>query len=210
MEMEASPKQIVARKLWNIGRIVFLMLRKSKLAADFNLNLLLKRGKLAATKAIANTILTLHLHRSQNDEDAVYYPRDYEFSCSNSPALFHVIKRSTNKHHRRRHRHYDDDVSTVQKVLEILNNNNNNKVATASPLPGFGKSPIGRKLRITDSPFPLKDEEGGDNQVDVAAEEFIKRFYKDLDLQQKMAAIESPYRYNLWDRWENIVTFCYP
>ncbi|KAL5172199.1 hypothetical protein HKD37_16G044999 [Glycine soja] len=207
MEMEASPspspKQVVARKLWNIVRIVFLMLRKgiskSKLAADFNLNLSFKRGKLAATKAIANTIL----HRSQND-DAVY-PRDYEFSCSNSPALFHVIKRSTNKHRHHHHRctittkfPHHDDVSTVQKVLEILNNNK----VEASPLPGFGKSPIGRKLiRITDSPFPLKDEEGGDdNQVDVAAEEFIKRFYKDLNLQQKMAAIDSPYHYNLWDR----------
>ncbi|TKY44580.1 hypothetical protein E2542_SST30857 [Spatholobus suberectus] len=194
MEIKASPSPspqvAVAKKLWNIVRIVFLMLRKgiakSKVALDFNS--LLKRGKLAATKAVANTILTLHLHHSQND---AVYPGDYEFSCSNSPAFpFRVTKRK----HRGRFPRYDD-VSTAHKVLEILDNNNNK--VEASPLPGFGKSPVGRQLRITDSPFPVKDEEEGDNHVDVAAEQFIKRFYKDLNLQQKMAAIESPY---LWDR----------
>lgn len=203
MEIEASPSpspqsQVVARKLWNIVRIVFVMLKKgiakSKLAVDFNFHLLLKRGKLAATKAIANTIITLHNNNRFSQNDTVVYARDYEFSCSNSPAFpFHVIKRA-NKN--RKFPQYDD----VSKVLEMLNNNNNNKVVEASPLPGFGKSPIGKKLRVTDSPFPLKQDEDGDNQVDVAAEEFIKRFYKDLNLQQKMAAIDSPYHYNSWDR----------
>ncbi|XP_027359187.1 uncharacterized protein LOC113867883 [Abrus precatorius] len=194
MEIERC-QPVVAKKLWNIIRIVFLMLRKgiakSKVAFDFNV--LIKRGKLAAGKAIANT-LTLH-QRSRND---VVYPRDYEFSCSNSPAFpFH--KR---KHYHYHHCHRYDDVSAiaVQKVLEMLNNNK----VEASPLvtlPGFGKSPIGKQLRITDSPFPLKEEEV-DNQVDVAAEEFIKRFYKDLNLQHKLlASIDSPsYHYNSWDR----------
>lgn len=70
---------------------------------------------------------------------------------------------------------------------------NNEMVAEASPLvtlPGFGKSPMVRQLRITDSPFPLKEE--GDSQVDKEAEEFIKRFYKDLKLQKRSAVLESP------------------
>ena len=57
-----------------------------------------------------------------------------------------------------------------------------------------------RQLRITDSPFPLKDE--GDSQVDKAAEEFIKKFYKDLKLQKTAAAaaaLESPYN-GMWGR----------
>ncbi|KAF2285227.1 hypothetical protein GH714_039053 [Hevea brasiliensis] len=75
------------------------------------------------------------------------------------------------------------------------------KVVEASPmvLPGFGKSPIVRQLRITDSPFPLKDE--GDSQVDKAAEEFIKKFYKDLKLQKTSSAFESPHN-GMWDLFE--------
>ncbi|KAK7363998.1 hypothetical protein VNO80_12310 [Phaseolus coccineus] len=190
MEIQASPSPspspqvAAARKLWNVVRIVFLILRKgiakSKHAVDFNFN----SGKLAAAKAI--------LHLQRHHHDAVHPHRDYEFSCSNSPAAsfpFHVIKRGK---HRTRFPRYDD-VSSVQKVLEIFNSNNQME---GSPLV---KSSIGKKVRITDSPFPLKEEEE-DNQVDVAAEEFIKRFYKDLHLQQKMAAIESPYHSNFWGR----------
>lgn len=75
--------------------------------------------------------------------------------------------------------------------------------AAASPmvvLPGFGRSPIGRQLRVTDSPFPLKDEGGGDGKVDKAADEFISRFYKDLKSQKiSMSGFESP-AHNTWDR----------
>lgn len=68
-------------------------------------------------------------------------------------------------------------MNAVARTLEMLNS------AAASPaLPGFGKSPIVRQLRITDSPFPLRDADE-DNQVDEAAEEFIQRFYNDLRRQ---------------------------
>lgn len=80
-------------------------------------------------------------------------------------------------------------------------NSENSRVVEASPLvtlPGFGTSPVGRQLRVTDSPFPLKDE--GDSQVDKAAEEFIKKFYKDLNLQKTMALLDSPYHRYLWER----------
>ena len=60
---------------------------------------------------------------------------------------------------------------------------NNEVVVEASPaLPGFGRSPMVRQLRVTDSPFPV-GEEDKDNQVDKAAEDFIKRFYKELRKQ---------------------------
>ncbi|XP_061371386.1 uncharacterized protein LOC133313976 [Gastrolobium bilobum] len=209
MEIETSP-QVVAKKLWNIVRIMFFMLRKgiAKCKVTMEFNLLLKRGKLAAGKAISNTLMLHHHYAAATCYRSHPPPGDYEFSCSNSPAFpFH------HRDHRRRRRHHGhpfdrfpkpcqyDDVSTinaVQKVLEMLNNSDNK--VEASPLvtlPGFGKSPIGKKLRVTDSPFPLKDEGDDDNQVDMAAEEFIKRFYKNLNLQQKMAAIESP-NHNMW------------
>lgn len=210
MEIEAS-QPVVAKKVWNIVRVLFFMLRKgiakSKIVAEFHM--MLKRGKLAG-KALVNSLM-LHHHygaftcRSHDTHLSFISPRtEYEFSCSNSPAANPF--RATNK--RIKHHHFSryskscqyDDVSTlsaVQKVLEMLNNDK----VEASPLvtlPGFGKSPIGRQLRVTDSPFPLKDE--GDSQVDLAAEEFIKRFYKDLNLQKTLAAIDSPYHNFSWDR----------
>lgn len=166
---------------------------------DFHL--LLKRGKLAG-KAMANNLM-LHNHLSalscrSNEALSFITPREYEFSCSNSPANHYPFHFNKRKHLFNKAYRYDDvtTVAAVQKVLEMLNND----AVEASPmvtLPGFGKSPMVRQLRVTDSPFPLKDD--GDSQVDKAAEEFINRFYKDLRLQKRTAALESPY-HGMWDR----------
>ncbi|MCI46743.1 hypothetical protein A2U01_0067984 [Trifolium medium] len=41
-----------------------------------------------------------------------------------------------------------------------------------------------RQLRVTDSPFPLRDDDEKDgDQVDKAAEDFINRFYSQLKRQ---------------------------
>ncbi|CAL0312506.1 unnamed protein product [Lupinus luteus] len=206
--MEIEPSQpVVAKKLWNIVRVLFFMFRKgiakSKILVEFNL--LLKRGKLAG-KALVNNLMLYHHHfaaafacRHHDTNLSFISPREYEFSCSNSPIIpFHTTKR---KHHYSNRLskscQYDDasTLSAVQRVLEMLNK----EKVEASPmvnLPGFGKSPIGKQLRVSDSPFPLKDD--GDSQVDLEAEEFIKRFYKELNLQKRMA-IESPY-HSFWGR----------
>lgn len=231
MEIEPRPS-VVAKKLWNIVRIVLIMMRKglakSKIMGEFHL--LLKRGKLAGKAMAENFILHHYSAFSCRSNDAVSFisPREYEFSCSNSPANtynpFHFNKR--NKHHHGHHNYLSksynyDDVSTtvtaVQKMLEIYLNNNNNsgtnnvnhsnnflhhhlggdQTVEASPLvtlPGFGRSPAVRQLRITDSPFPLKDE-GGDSLVDAKADDFIKKFYKNLKQQKRMSYLESPYRF---------------
>ncbi|KAE9600335.1 hypothetical protein Lal_00045662 [Lupinus albus] len=214
MKIEQST-HVGAKKLWNILRIMFMMLRKSiaksKIMVDFNL--LLKRSKLAAGKVISNTSM-LHRHyftafTCRRPNLSFISPRDYEFSCSNSPTLPLHKYNNYDQRYRCHNRSlgwfskpsHHDEVSTmdaVQKVFEILNNENTVEASPLVALPGFGKSPIGRQLRITDSPFALKDE-GDHGQVDIAAEEFIKKFYKELNLQQKMSAIESPY-HNLWNR----------
>ncbi|XP_057748854.1 uncharacterized protein LOC130967840 [Arachis stenosperma] len=211
MEIEGS-QAVVANKVWNIVRVLFFMLRKgiakSKLVMEFHS--ILKRGKLAG-KALLNTLIFNHHHhhltcRSHDTHLSFISPRlttDYEFSCSNSPAVKVNRLRSTIK--RTKHHSKYDDVSTltaVQKVLEMLNNTDQNKV-DASPLvtlSGFGKSPIGKQLRVTDSPFPLKDE-GDNGQVDMAAEEFIRRFYKELNMQKKLA-LESPNYHNYYSTWD--------
>jgi len=56
-------------------------------------------------------------------------------------------------------------------------------IVEASPaLPGFGRTPKARQLRVTDSPFPLHDTDT-DAEVDKAADAFIRRFYSQLRKQ---------------------------
>ncbi|MBA0779367.1 hypothetical protein Gotri_003623, partial [Gossypium trilobum] len=80
-------------------------------------------------------------------------------------------------------------MNAVKVVLEMLNNNDNTMmeatVAASPMLPGFGQTPLARQLRITDSPFPLRDVDEDNGYVDKAAEDFINRFYKDLRQQDK-------------------------
>ncbi|XP_044463497.1 uncharacterized protein LOC123194374 [Mangifera indica] len=190
MEMEPTPP-VGAKKLWSVVRIVFFMMKagisKSKIMVD--LHWMLKRGNKLAGKAIGNLILHHSSSFSCRSDDSLsfVYPKEYEFSCSNSPAFYPFYS------HKRKHHHH-----AVQKVLDMLNNE---AAVEASPLttsPGFGRSPMVRQLRITDSPFPLKDD-GDNNQVDKAAEEFIKKFYKDLQSQKRMSALDSPY-HDSWGR----------
>ncbi|CAI9767170.1 unnamed protein product [Fraxinus pennsylvanica] len=143
------------------------------------LNIIFKRWKIAG-KAIQNLMFHHSHHRSTTGHrgSPLDSPIEYEFSCSNSPAYpnihlpFHLNKRKHN-HHRAPFSPaaMEEDYATMNaavRTLEMLNS------AAASPaLPGFGKSGMVRQLRITDSPFPLRDADA-DNHVDEAAEEFIK------------------------------------
>lgn len=208
MEIEPKPP-VVAKKLWHIVRTLFYMLKtgilKSKMVLD--INLMLKRGNKLAGKAIGNLIFH-HNSFSCRSNGALSYvpPKDYEFSCSNTPVNYfnHLYPQKRKNYNLARSCRYEDanTVQAVQKVLEMLNNEAGAGVE-ASPLrtlPGFGRSPMGRQLRITDSPFPLKEEEQGDSRhVDKAADDFIKNFYKDLKMQKNTAGLESPY-YDSWGR----------
>ncbi|KAI5651245.1 hypothetical protein M9H77_37250 [Catharanthus roseus] len=204
---------IIAKKFWHMVRVVFFMLRKgiSKGKLMIDLNMLMKRGKIAG-KALQN----LMFHHSHNwvasaaaaaastshrrphggglPPDAAPVNEYYEFSCSNSPAVnfpsFHLpfLLSKKSKHHN--HNIFssnhapptEEDLTAVLKALEMMHSE-----TTSPALPGFGRSPMVRQLRITDSPFPLKDVEE-DSHVDEAAEEFIKKFYKDLRRQNGMSS----------------------
>ncbi|KAH6755845.1 hypothetical protein C2S53_007631 [Perilla frutescens var. hirtella] len=147
---------------------------KAKLLAD--LSMMMKRGKIAGKAAIHN--LMFH-HAAAVSASAATVRRspvpikEYEFSCSNSPAFqfpsFHLTKR--------KHAAPPIDRELLAAAMEMFNS------AAASPaLPGFGPSPMVRQLRITDSPFPLYNVDD-DNHVDEAAEKFIVKFYNDLKRQ---------------------------
>lgn len=225
MEQPNTILPVVSKRIWNIVRVLFYMIRKGisnrKLLVD--LKMMMKRGKIAG-KAIHNLMFHHHHHHDG--------PREYEFSCSNSPTAafpFHLMKR--NKGHGNGSSHFfpcahapptEDDrvltVDAVRRVLEMMErteaaDNASPMTAMATPmssfwqspaardliyselsspaLPGFGRTPMARQLRITDSPFPLRDgDSGGDSHVDEAAEEFISRFYKELKKQNKMGTLQ--------------------
>ncbi|XP_057458696.1 uncharacterized protein LOC130749368 [Lotus japonicus] len=200
MEMESNAPA-VAKRVWSMVRVVYFMLRKGilkgKLMMDLKNIMLKRRGKLAG-KAIANLMFHHGASSAAASRPQFSASREYEFSCSNTPNYNFFSAGKRNRHNSHHNNHFftcahapptqDDEVVTanaVKAVLEMLNNET--EVFYSPALPGFGPSPSPRKvrqLRVTDSPFPLREaEDEKDNQVDKAAEEFIKRFYKDLRKQ---------------------------
>ncbi|KAH0666477.1 hypothetical protein KY285_027683 [Solanum tuberosum] len=168
---------VVAKKFYKIVRVAYFMLRKglsSKIKLMFDLNLLMKRVKIAGKAVFQN--LMFQGHNNINQSTSKEY---YEFSCSNSPAFhlpFHINKR-INKHSQPEHVIENDDVS-MMKALEMLPSERESPA-----LPGFGRTLTVRQLRITDSPFPLTSDADNSemmSRVDEKADEFISRFYRDL------------------------------
>ncbi|KAL3366427.1 hypothetical protein AABB24_011217 [Solanum stoloniferum] len=181
--MDQKILPVIGKKFWKIVRVAYFMLRKglsSKRKLMFDLNLLMKRGKIVGKAAFQNLMFQGHNNNNIHQSISKEY---YEFSCSNSPA-FHLpfnMNKRISKHSQPEHGIEYDDVSmmnaAVLKALEMLQSE------TASPaLPGFGRTPTVRQLRITDSPFPLREVDNGDmiSHVDEKADEFISRFYRDL------------------------------
>ncbi|XVF26827.1 hypothetical protein REPUB_Repub14bG0052500 [Reevesia pubescens] len=206
---------VMAKRVWSIVKAVLFMMRKgilSKRKLMVDLNMMLKRGKIAGAKAIGNLMFHHHHHSnrqvSPSFKEAAVAAHEYEFSCSNTPNYifpFNLATKKKNSINNYYHQFFacthapptlDDDnnmatMNAAKVVLEMLNNNdsNNSNMVAASPmLPGFGQTPLARQLRITDSPFPLRDVDEDNGYVDKAAEDFINRFYKDLKLQNKRTA----------------------
>ncbi|CAI8611935.1 unnamed protein product [Vicia faba] len=168
---------VISKRVWSLVRVAFFMLRKelSKGKLMMNLNMILRRHSKLAGKAIANLIShhpnhggstsNRHSHGSHHQFTS---SREYEFSCSNTPNHFFSIGK---RHHNHKHNTqakltHDDEVmtmSSMKAVVEILYNDQ--AIVEASP------------------GFPLRDDDEKNNQVDKAAEDFIKRFYSQLRKQ---------------------------
>ncbi|XP_074578815.1 uncharacterized protein LOC141835278 [Curcuma longa] len=203
------------KRLWHIVRAVFYMIRqglsKDKLMMD--LHLLRKRGKLIG-KALGN-LMTFHHHHGRHHHQhhhhrhqgnsllnsvSLYSPKEVAFSHSTSPAY----PSYDNSYHRGHRHHCDYEAMAFAEELEMLNSEedyaeSSDMASSLSPtrrLWSFDKSPVAvRQLRVTDSPFPLKDEEEADSHIDEEAEQFIKRFYEQLRLQQRITPMTPEYKH---------------
>lgn len=199
MEIEPGLKML-SKKLKNTVRIILYMLKKSILKTKIilNLNMLFKSGKIAG-KAMGQIMHHLHQDYSTvcNSTDvhmSIVPLREYEFSCSNSPAYpSYLSKRKNNYQPQRSYSYPAQDMNLARKVFDFLNKNDEFDQASSPlvALPGFGHSPMVRQLRVSDSPFSVKECEENP-QVDMDCEEFIKMIRKDFERQETMASIESP------------------
>ncbi|CAK8535852.1 unnamed protein product [Lathyrus sativus] len=168
---------VISKRVWSLVRAAFVMTRKgiSKGKLMMNLNIILKRHTKFAGKAVANLISHHPSHGgsisnslSHDSRHQFTSSREYEFSCSNTPNHFFSIGKRRHIHNRNHNTQapptHDNEVTTMNEmkaVLEMLNNDQ--AIVEVSP------------------DFPLRDDDDEkDNQVDKAAEDFIKRFYSQL------------------------------
>jgi len=183
---------IITKRVWSMIRVALFMLRKgiSKGKLMMDLNMMVKRRSKLAGKAITN-LMFHHNHggstSSRRNDTRLSTTREYEFSCSNTPNFKFALNNKRHNFFTCTHAPLtqDDDIVTVNAVKAVFESmvNNNELIVEASPaLPGFGRTPKARQLRVTDSPFPLHDTDT-DAEVDKAADAFIKRFYSQLRKQ---------------------------
>lgn len=182
-------------------KLVFVIkkgITKCKFIVD--LHPLLQRGKIVG-KALNDLMIhhytTLKLSCRSNDMHASFIsPGDYEFSCSNSPAFppfipnlrFGKRRGQFNPYNLREHHAAatppppppptgEDDVAVAVAEFDVTE---------VSPLVGQ----VRRRVRVTDSPFALKNDDK-DCHVDKEAEEFIQKFYMQLRLQNWKSTSET-------------------
>ncbi|KAJ1704014.1 hypothetical protein LUZ63_003793 [Rhynchospora breviuscula] len=197
MELQSHIK---AKRLWNYLRAIYFMMRKgliSKRKLLMDLNLAMKRRNKVLSRSFTNIFLHAHGKR-----DLGFGLREYEFSCSNSPSPAVFL-------HKRRHNYFP--------CLGSLSEEPDMWRSRAVPLQRIEYSPSpspkiislfasrelapGEKLSLTPSPISIRivdysDEEDGEevkeeeNIVDGEAEEFIRRFYEQLQAQNRIALLE--------------------
>ncbi|KAK2665952.1 hypothetical protein Ddye_004526 [Dipteronia dyeriana] len=213
MAIDGRVNSAVAKKLWNVLRITFFMIRKglvSKRKLIMDMNLMMKRGKLLR-KSLSNLMSHHHHHHhSKHVTRGSFGIQEYEFSCSNSPnpVFFHVSKR---KHHH--HHHYFPCINTPQVLEEeeeeeimepeTYYNEPNKAVVLVPKTPeytfnfrfdGEKHSPMPSPFSVRVSNYSSEDDEiitdGGNGQVDDRAEEFIRNFYEQLRAQSRMQLLQ--------------------
>lgn len=165
--MDPNHLSLYAKKIREVMKVLFFMIRKGKRKLLVDLNLALKRGKLAGKSLIGKLAHHHHHHKNhQEPDESDYYsaagdfnypdPKssDYvEFSCSNTPAhhknnhhgsflLSHVILHLINgKKGRGAHRHKAQFESVQEEMIteRAVECALNDVVSMGSPaLPGLG------------------------------------------------------------------------
>ncbi|WOG89324.1 hypothetical protein DCAR_0208562 [Daucus carota subsp. sativus] len=173
---------MAAKRVWSMVRALYFMFRKDKSHKKIMLDIkmMLKRGKLAR-KAFQSLMFNQHdkMTIADSQQQLSVLPGEYIFSCSDTP-LFRLHSRRNGS---TSHRFFScahatptledgDEMSVnvaVRKALEMLQSDHE-----------VVRSPVGR---IPDSLYRIGEVHEEESCVDEAAEEFIRKFYKDLKKQ---------------------------
>lgn len=207
MEVHPRVNSMLAKRLWNVLRVTFFMIRKglvSKRKLIMDMNLMMERGKLLR-KSLSN-LMSLHHHthhhHSKDLARGSFGLQEYEFSCSNSPDLvfFRMPKR---KHHyfpcinlpeviEEEQLEAEESKGAVVMVPKTPEYTFNIHFDHASEFaPGEKRSPLLSPFSVRVSDYSSEDEnDGGNVQVDDEAEEFIRRFYEQLRVQSRMQLLQ--------------------
>ncbi|KAJ4729598.1 Avr9/Cf-9 rapidly elicited protein [Melia azedarach] len=206
MEIHSTVNSVAAKRLWNVVRITFFMIRKgliSKRKLIMDMNLMMKRGKLLR-KSLSNLMSHHHHHHhhhhSKHMTRGSFGIQEYEFSCSNSPnpVFFHASKR---KHHYfpcinppeviEEEDYFEQEPKAVVLVPRTPEYTFNFRFDAADLAPGENRSPLPSPFSVRVSNYSSEDEnDTGNGQVDDEAEEFIRRFYEQLRVQSRMQLLQ--------------------
>lgn len=200
MTMDARVNSVVAKKLWNVLRVTFFMIRKglvSKRKLIMDMNLMMKRGKLLR-KSLSN-LMSYHHHHHHHSKHMTrggFGLQEYEFSCSNSPnpVFFHVSKR---KHHYFPCINPPPVLEEEEGELE-LGYYDPKAVVLVPKTPEYtfnfhASMPSPFSVRVSN--YSSEDDEmisdgGSGGQVDDRAEEFIRKFYEQLRVQSRVQLLQ--------------------
>ncbi|GLJ50438.1 hypothetical protein SUGI_1074740 [Cryptomeria japonica] len=184
MEVGSHVNHAVAKKLWNMVKAAFMMLRKEivlKRKMVLEMQMMMKRGKMLG-KSLGSLIFH-HSHGKSRHCSTGFGVREYEFSCSNTPISFHIGKKRHN---------FFPSIPCIQPHADEGDCYSNAIVVSQSEFFSKNIMDFSDLPCVDESTRPLSPFCGGNNlscceeeRVDREAEEFISRFYQQMRLQRQ-------------------------
>ncbi|PKA59822.1 hypothetical protein AXF42_Ash011947 [Apostasia shenzhenica] len=211
--MEIDSASSSAKKLWSFLRLAFFMARKSLLSNKstklivMEMNLVLQRGKLLAGKTLANLLHQHSPHQEMPSSSSAAAAsasnrlrrQEYEFSCSSSPNPIIFFPCSSSK---RRHSYFYFPCISAG-AAEEAGNDQAYALMPERPSPALLRLIVesspqwcrrhgGPSTSTSASPLAAAVEDGGSErlseEVDCQAEEFIRKFYEQLQAQSSISS----------------------
>ncbi|KAI4342182.1 hypothetical protein MLD38_026833 [Melastoma candidum] len=190
-------------KLWNVLKFTLVVIRKgliSKRKLIMGMNLIVKRRNL-----IPRTLRNLLVRRYPARDVLAYGPRDYEFSCSNTPSpvfsrvrprrrmASSIIPCMNLPHVTEADEDFEgsgaDDRAYDSRATVLLPRTPDHFEEKVSPLLTYSSSSP-YSVVICEYSSSEEEEDGNDGKVDDEAEEFIRRFREQLWMQNRVQLLQ--------------------
>uniref|UniRef100_A0A0D6QRH8 DUF761 domain-containing protein n=1 Tax=Araucaria cunninghamii TaxID=56994 RepID=A0A0D6QRH8_ARACU len=177
-----AEKPLIKRRLWNMLRIAVFMIRNGLLKRRHLQQELTKRGKV-----FTQNLRNLMFHGSSTPPSFALGLRDYEFSCSNSPAFAFTGHR---------YRHLNNYFSCIYPNVDgspTFAVDYSKEYMTADTLQSCDfptVEDVGTHETYNFGNGEELDADDDEEQVDKKSEEFIARFHKQIKFQRQMSLLQ--------------------